>query len=103
MRSPDSARCDGINGFDQCGMTIKSNDWNVIQSIVVKHSGNNKYQLTNGPQRKVQLRTADLYVHPIWSNYILPEIFVIIHFIRTIKYLYSDNITCTSHISKACE
>lgn len=82
MKSPDSARCDGINGFDQCGMTIKSNDWNVIQSIVVKHSGNNKYQLTYGPQRKVQLRTADLYVHPIWSNYILPEIFVIIHFIK---------------------
>lgn len=79
MRSPDSARCDGINGFDKCGMTIKSMDWNVIQSIVVKHSGNHKYQLTYGPQRRVQLRTKHLRVHPIWSNYTLPEIFVIIH------------------------
>lgn len=79
MRSPDSARCDGINGFDKCGMTIRSNVWNVIQSIVVKHSGNHKYQLTYGPQRRVQLQTKPLRVHPIWSNFILPEIFVIIH------------------------
>lgn len=79
MKSPDSARCDGITGINECGMRIKSIDWNVTQSIVVKHSGNNKYQLTFGPLRRVQLWTILLYEHAIWSYYILPEIPVIIH------------------------
>lgn len=78
MKSPDSARCDGINGIDKCGMRIQSNNWNETQSIVVKHSGNNKYQLTFGPLRRVQLWTRLLFAHAIWSHYILPEIPVII-------------------------
>lgn len=84
MRSPDSAKCDGINGFDQCGLTIDSTKWDSIQRIVVKHSSNHKYHLTFGAHRRIQLGTRTHYVHKIWGNYILPEIIVCIIWLHDI-------------------
>lgn len=76
MRSPDSAKCDGIIGIDECGLKIRSIEWEKPHSIVIIHSGNGKYDMTFSQLRKVQLQTRDLYLHPIWSQFILPEISV---------------------------
>lgn len=84
MRSPDSAKCDGINGFDQCGLTIDSTKWDSIQRIVVKHSSNHKYHLTFGAHRRIQLGTRTHNRHKIWGNYILPEIIVCIIWLHDI-------------------